>query len=98
MQIRVEIEVTPEELRRFIGLPDVAGLQDDLIAYLRDKLGDVNESLRPGDFVRSNLRNVRQSKAWRKLMDGVEAVEEEERALAAAAAKKAAAKKRSKQS
>ena len=32
MQIKVEIEVKPEELRRFLGLPDVAGLQEDAIA------------------------------------------------------------------
>jgi hypothetical protein len=43
MQIRVEIEVTPEELRRFLGLPDVSGLQEDIIGFLRDKVGAASE-------------------------------------------------------
>ena len=43
MQVRIEIEMTPEELRRFLGLPDVAGLQDDVIGFLRDKVGAASE-------------------------------------------------------
>lgn len=93
MQIRIEIDVKPEELRRFLGLPDVAGLQEDIIAYLRDKVGDANENFRPGDFVRTNFDTLLKSKAWRRLMDGVEAVEAEERAQARKAATKTAAKK-----
>lgn len=54
MQIKVEIDVKPEELRRFLGLPDVGALQDDLVDFLRDRVGDVAES-RPGTFVKSNL-------------------------------------------
>ncbi|MCR9090391.1 DUF6489 family protein [Algiphilus sp.] len=79
MQIRIEIDVKPEELRRFLGLPDVAGLQEDILAYLRDKVGDASETFHPGDFVRQNISSLRKNKAWRKLMDGVEAVEAEER-------------------
>ncbi|MHA7833403.1 MAG: DUF6489 family protein [Algiphilus sp.] len=83
MQIRIEIDVKPEELRRFLGLPDVAGLQEDILAYLRDKVGDAsdtfNDTFHPGDFVRQNISSLRKNKAWRKLMDGVEAVEAEER-------------------
>lgn len=93
MQIRIEIDVKPEELRRFLGLPDVAGLQEDIIGYLRDKVGDANENFRPGDFVRSNFDTLRQSKAWRRLMDGVEAVEAEEREQARKAAAKKSARK-----
>lgn len=96
MQIRIEIDVKPEELRRFLGLPDVAGLQEDIIAYLRDKVGDANESFRPGEFVRTNFDTLRKSKAWRRLLDGVEAVEAEEREQArkaAAASAKTGAKK-----
>lgn len=79
MQIRIEIDVKPEELRRFLGLPDVAGLQEDILAYLRDKVGDASDTFHPGDFVRQNITSLRKNKAWRKLMDGVEAVEAEER-------------------
>lgn len=93
MQIRIEIDVKPEELRRFLGLPDVAGLQEDIIAYLRDRVGDANESFRPADFVRGNLDSMRKSKGWRRLMDGVEAVEAEEREQARRATAKKSTRK-----
>lgn len=94
MQIRIEIDVKPEELRRFLGLPDVAGLQEDIIAYLRDRVGGANEAFRPGDFVRQNFDSVKKSRAWRRLMEGVRAVEEEERRQAQKADRPAAARKR----
>lgn len=68
MQIRIEIDVKPEELRRFLGLPDVAGLQDDLVQFVRDKVGQVNENFNPGDFVKGNFDQLRQSPAWKRLM------------------------------
>ena len=66
--IRIEIDVKPEELRRFLGLPDVAGLQDDLVQFVRDKVGQVNENFNPGDFVKGNFDQLRQSPAWKRLM------------------------------
>lgn len=67
MQIRVEVEVTPEELRRFLGLPDVAGLQDDIIGFLRDKVGAASEFDASG-FVKSNLEALKNSDAWNKIV------------------------------
>lgn len=78
MQIKIEIDVKPEELRRFIGLPDVAGLQEDLINFVRSKVGTAAENFDPASFVRSNLDTLRRSRAWRRLMDGAEAAEAEE--------------------
>ncbi len=80
MQIKIEIDVKPEELRRFIGLPDVAGLQEDLINFVRSKVGSAAENFDPASFVRSNLETLRKSRAWRRLMDGVDAAEEDEEA------------------
>lgn len=68
MQIKIEIDVKPEELRRFLGLPDVAGLQDDVVQFLREKLGQVNENFNPADFVKGNLEMLRQSPAWKRLV------------------------------
>jgi hypothetical protein len=76
MQIKIEIDVKPEELRRFIGLPDVAGLQEDLINFVRSKVGTAAENFDPASFVRSNLDTLRRSRAWRRVMDGVDAEEE----------------------
>src|SRR5581483_7873928 len=82
MQIKIEIDVKPEELRRFLGLPDVAGLQEDIIQYLRDRLGAAAES-GPASFVKETLR--RGSAPWRKFFaavkeesDGSEAEESRE--------------------
>lgn len=54
MQIKIEIDVKPEELRRFLGLPDVSGIQDEIISFLRDKVGQASE-FDAGGFVKSNL-------------------------------------------
>jgi hypothetical protein len=68
MQIKIEIDVKPEELRRFLGLPDVAGLQDDVLQFLRDKVGQVNETFNPADFVKGNLEMLKQSPAFKRLL------------------------------
>lgn len=74
MQIKIEIDVKPEELRRFLGLPDVAGLQEDLIQLFRDKVGQVNENFNPGDFLRGNLDLIKQSPAWKRIVTRISSV------------------------
>jgi len=72
MQIKVEIDVKPEELRRFLGLPDVAGLQEDLMGFLRDKMGQASDGLSPAaDFVRDNFENLKSSAAVQRLLSTV---------------------------
>jgi hypothetical protein len=41
MNFRIDIEMTPEELRRALGLPDVAGLQQEMIARVREQMDAV---------------------------------------------------------
>ena len=73
MQIKIEIDVKPEELRRFLGLPDVAGLQEDVLQFLREKLGAASESFDPASFVKDNLQTIRNSGAWKKLVAAAKA-------------------------
>ncbi len=73
MQIRIEIDVKPEELRRFLGLPDVAGLQEDVIQFLREKVGAASESFDPASFVKENLQSLRESSAWKKIVSATRA-------------------------
>ena len=73
MQIKIEIDVKPEELRRFLGLPDVAGLQEDVLQFLREKLGAASESFDPGSFVKDNLQTIRNSGAWKKFVAATKA-------------------------
>ncbi len=84
MQIRVEIDVKPDELRRFLGLPDVSGLQDDIVAFLRDKVGAASEFDATG-FVKNNLDTLRQSPAWRKIAARIRVGEDGEEASTPAA-------------
>jgi hypothetical protein len=80
MQIKIEIDVKPEELRRFLGLPDVAGLQDDVVQFLRDKVGQVNENFNPAEFVKGNLETLKQSAAFKRLMTRINLAAEDGRA------------------
>ncbi|MBL6750419.1 MAG: hypothetical protein ISP90_07840 [Nevskia sp.] len=90
MQIKIDIEVKPEELRRFLGLPDVAGLQEDIVHFLRDKVGAASESFDPASFVKDNLQILRNSAAWRRLFTAARAGAEEEPAAAAKPRRRAA--------
>lgn len=97
MQIKVEIDVKPEELRRFLGLPDVAGLQEDIVAFLRDKVGQASENLSPAaDFVRGNLGSLKDtgSAAVQRLLSSVKVrvTEPETPTPAASPARKSRAK------
>jgi hypothetical protein len=91
MQIKIEIEVRPDELRRFIGLPDVAGLQDDVVRFLREKLHQAGDSFDAGAFVKSNLRLLSKSPLLGKLLTPVKdavgyGAEDEQKAAPAASA------------
>lgn len=74
MQIKIEIDVKPEELRRFLGLPDISGLQDDIIGFLRDKVEAAGE-FHPTDLLRNNLDALRKTSAWKNLMSRVRSTE-----------------------
>ena len=69
MKIRVEVEVGPKELREFLGLPDVSGLQQDAIAALSKKLASSKESLDPLALLRglvpSGLLSIDE---WQRLL------------------------------
>src|ERR1700757_3014959 len=73
MQIKIEIDVKPEELRRFLGLPDVAGLQEDVVQFLREKIGSASESFDPASFVKDNIQTIRNSGAWKKVVAAAQA-------------------------
>lgn len=62
MHIKVEIDMKPEELRRLLGLPDVAGLQEDMIGYVRTKMSQGVEGFDPVTLLRGG------SKAWQRLV------------------------------
>lgn len=47
MKFTINIDMTPEELRRSLGLPDVSGLQDEMIAQVREQMNAGAEGYDP---------------------------------------------------
>jgi len=43
MKINVEVDITPEELRRFMGLPDIHDMQQNLIDQFSQRLQDSSD-------------------------------------------------------
>ncbi len=54
MKVNVEFEMTPEEMRRLLGLPDVAPVNDLIVEKLRDQ---VEKSL-DGTLLRNMLQSI----------------------------------------
>ena len=47
MKINIELDLTPEELRAFLGLPDVKPLQDEMLSKLSEQLASGVSALDP---------------------------------------------------
>ncbi len=73
MNIKIDIELTPQELRQFIGLPDVAGLQDDVIQFVREKVTKGVENV-DVDALRQGIQS---SRPWKRLMAVIGPIEPE---------------------
>lgn len=67
MQIKIEIDVRPEELRRFLGLPDVSGLQEDIVSFLRDKIGAASD-FDATQFVKANVDVLKRTPGVKTLL------------------------------
>ena len=44
MKMTIEVDCTPEEARRFMGLPDVSALNDHLVGEMKNRI-DANMSM-----------------------------------------------------
>jgi uncharacterized protein DUF6489 len=55
MKISIDVECTPEEARRFLGLPDVGPMQDQLLADLGGRMKTTLESMDPETLVKTWL-------------------------------------------
>ena len=53
MKINVEVDLTPEELRRFMGLPDVGAVQKELLEQFTQRVSASNEQR--DEFLRNLL-------------------------------------------
>ncbi len=58
MKINVEVDLTPEEMRRLIGLPDVASFQEELMTEVRNKMKAGIEGYDPLSLYQPFLNNA----------------------------------------
>ncbi len=69
MKINVEIDCTPEEARKFLGLPDIAAMQESLIQQIEAQMASSLKEMEPAAML----------KAW--LPAGLEGVEQMQKAF-----------------
>lgn len=53
MKVKIEIDCTPQEARAFLGLPDVAPLNDHLVAEMQRRMDDNLARMQPEELMRS---------------------------------------------
>ena len=72
MRIKMEIDMKPEELQRFLGLPDVAAMREELMQFIKERV-----AADPAGFLLDNLEQLRKSKPVRRLLYGTRARDED---------------------
>jgi hypothetical protein len=70
MKMTIEVDCSPEEARRFLGLPDVSSLNDHLVGEMKKRI-DANMSLISPDELMKNWMAFGQGaqEQFRKLME-----------------------------
>ena len=70
MKMTIEVDCTPEEARRFLGLPDVTPLNDHIVKELQSKVS-ANMTLLSGEEIMKNWMafGAGAQEQFRKLMD-----------------------------
>jgi len=69
MNFKIDIEMTPDELRRALGLPDVSELQQDMIAKVREQMEAGVDGYDPLTLLKPYLNNgIGSMEAFQKLL------------------------------
>ena len=53
MKMTIEVDCTPEEARRFMGLPDVSGLNDHLVSKMTERIDANIQMLSPEEYMKN---------------------------------------------
>lgn len=70
MKINVEVDITPEELRRFLGLPNVEKIQTELVKNAQKYLKETSQS-QYQDLVSNALQPMMAYQTWlQRMMTG----------------------------
>lgn len=55
MKITINVDCTPEEARRYMGLPDVASMQETILKEMQERMLANVSSLQPAEMVKAWL-------------------------------------------
>lgn len=70
MKMTVEIDCTPEEARRFLGLPDVSVLNDHIVGEMKKQIDSNLAMLAPEELMKSWMAyGAGAQEGFRKLME-----------------------------
>ena len=53
MKVTIDIDCTPQEARAFMGLPDVAPLNDHIVAEMQKRLDENMSALKPDELMKN---------------------------------------------
>jgi hypothetical protein len=65
MKVKVEIDMKPEELQRFLGMPDVAAMREEVMRFIKERI-----AADPAGFLMDNLEQLGKSRPLRRILYG----------------------------
>ena len=70
MKMTIEVDCSPEEARRFLGLPDLSGLNDHLVGEMTKRIDANINLLSPEEFMKNWMAvGAGAQEHFRKLME-----------------------------
>ena len=71
MNIKIDMDISPEEVRKLMGLPDVQGFQEELMGRIREQMDAGAEGYDPQTLMKPFFNNAFASMdAMQKMMSG----------------------------
>ena len=65
MKVKVEIDMKPEEMQRFLGMPDVNAMREEVMKFIKERI-----AADPAGFLMDNLESITKSKPVRRFLYG----------------------------
>jgi hypothetical protein len=70
MKVKLEVDCTPAEARAFLGLPDVEGLNDQLVTEMKRRMDDNIMAMQPDELMKTwTSFGLQAQDQFRKLME-----------------------------
>ena len=72
MNFKIDVDITPEEMRKLLGLPDVSGFQDEMIQKIREQMEAGAEGYDPLTLMKPYMNSgIGSMEAFQKMMMGI---------------------------